>query len=242
MPRYKLTIEYDGTNFSGWQVQPEARTVEGELEEAFSKVVQQPIDLIGQGRTDAGVHALGQIAHIDLPEGTDPDKLIFSANRIVSEEVFIHSIEEVTPAFHARFDATFREYEYQLISTYSPLNRTRSVLLPREYDSNLMHQAATLIKGEHDFAPFSKFNEDNYTTLCTVLDSEFEETKGLLIYRIRANRFLRNMVRRLVGTMIKIGEGKLSLTEFEAALSDPSYEIATQTAPANGLTLKKVHY
>ncbi len=242
MPRYKLTIEYDGTHFSGWQVQPEVRTVEGELEEAFSKILQQPVDIIGQGRTDAGVHALGQVAHVDIPEGIDPAKLIFGANRIVSDEVVVHSIEKVASDFHARFDASSREYEYKLVKKYSPLNRFNSILLPRNTDINLMKEAATQVIGEHDFAPFSKFNEDNFTTICKVDTSEFIEDGEALIYRIRANRFLRNMVRRLVGTMIKIGEGKLSSDDFKKALSNPEAEIATQTAPAKGLVLKQVYY
>ncbi len=242
MNRFKLTIEYDGTNFSGWQVQPEARTVERELEEAFSKILQQPVDIVGQGRTDAGVHALGQVGHVDLPGGTDSEKLIFGVNRIISDEVAIHSIEEVALDFHARFDAASREYEYVLAKRYSPLNRLNSILLPRNLNLDSMKEAAAHILGEHDFAPFSKFNEDNFTTICTVDTSEIIETGNTLIYRIRANRFLRNMVRRLVGTMIKVGEGKLSIDEFEKALSNPESEIATQTAPAKGLTLKKVYY
>lgn len=242
MNRFKLTIEYDGTNFSGWQVQPDTRTIEGEIEQAFSKILQDSVDVVGQGRTDAGVHALGQVAHVDISGNTDPEKLIFGVNNLISDEVFIRSIEEVHADFHARFDATSREYEFVLVNRHSPLNRGISVLLPKKCDFNLMRQAAVLVKGTHDFAPFSKFNEDNFTTLCDVFDSEFEEVENGFVYKIRANRFLRNMVRRLIGTMIKIGEGKLTLDEFEAALSNPESEIATQTAPAKGLILKQVYY
>lgn len=242
MPRYKLTIEFDGTQFSGWQIQPEARTVEEEIEKAFSQILQQPIDLIGQGRTDAGVHAKGQVAHVDLPDSVQPEKLIFGVNGLVGEEVEIHSIEKVHADFHARFDATSREYEYSILKRKSPLKRNTSWSIGGDLDISKMKDCAKLLSGEFDFKGFSKFSEDNYTTLCAIIHSEIEERGEEIIFRIRSNRFLRNMVRRLIGTMVEVGLGKMSLEEFKEILENSSSGKRTFTAPARGLVLTKVFY
>lgn len=242
MPRYKLTIEYDGTDFSGWQIQPNAPTIEEELERAFSRICQHKIDLVGQGRTDAGVHARGQVAHVDLPERVDPEKLRFGVNRMTGPSIHIHSIEAATDDFHARFDAEWREYSYTLMKVPSPLMTRYSWVLPPKANPDILKACSALIKGEHDFAGFSRFNEENYTTRCTVFISEFVEHKDRWVYLIRGNRFLRNMVRRLVGTMVWAAEGKLSLEEFEELLEAPESEIKNYTAPAKGLVLESVFY
>lgn len=243
MPRYKLTIEYDGTNFSGWQIQPDARTVEGELEEAFSKILQQPINLIGQGRTDAGVHARGQVAHVDLPENIkDIQKLIFGVNGLVGHEVQIHSIEPVSDEFHCRFEALYREYSYTMYKRRSPLHRNLAWQLPNACDTHLFYECAHLLVGEFDFAGFSKYNIENYTTKCTILKSEIQEDEDKMVYLIRANRFLRNMVRRIVGTMFKVAEGKLTIKEFQELLNNPDAKVQAFTAPAQGLVLENVFY
>jgi len=242
MIRYKLTIEFDGTNFSGWQIQPDSRTVEEEIEKAFSQILQQPIDLIGQGRTDAGVHAKGQVAHVDLPEGINPEKLRFGVNGLIGDEIQIHEIEEVDSEFHARFDATYREYEYTILMKSSPLLHRISWFPNHSIDIQKVKECCALLKGAFDFGGFSKFNEDNYTTLCTILLSEIEEISEEIVFRIRANRFLRNMVRRLVGTVVEVGKGKMTVSEFKEILENPSSEIRTFTAPAKGLILAKVFY
>lgn len=242
MLRFKLIIEYDGTGFSGWQIQPDARTVEEELEKAFSRIVQQSIDLVGQGRTDAGVHAKGQVAHVDVPEGLDMDKLIIGVNGLTNDDVHIVSAEKVSDNFHARFDAQSREYVYTLAKSPSPLLSRYSWTLPKACNFSLMQECAALLNGEFDFSGFSKFNEENYTSLCTILVSEFEEMEYVIFYRIRANRFLRNMVRRLIGTMIQVALGKLSVADFERLLKEPGSDTKTYTAPAKGLVLEKVLY
>lgn len=242
MQKYKLTIEYDGTNFSGWQIQPNAITVEQVLEEAFHQILQQPVDLVGQGRTDAGVHARGQVAHIELPDDVNLQKLLFGVNGISGEEIQIVRAEKVDPEFHARFDALSREYMYTLTLRPFPLLRHHSWQLRNTIQSSLLNECAGLILGEHDFAGFSKFNEDNYTTLCTVEESCFEFDGEIIRYRIRANRFLRNMVRRLVGTMVRVAERKLTGADFGELLENPSYNMKTYTAPAKGLILEKVFY
>ncbi len=243
MPRYKLTIEFDGTDFSGWQIQPDARTIEGELERVFSKVLQQPVDLIGQGRTDAGVHARNQIAHVDLPHTLEElQSFLVGVNGLVGREIHISDIEQVEDDFHCRFDALYREYSYTMLKKPSPLQRRYAWELQGEYDMQLFYAAAALLQGEFDFAGFSKYNVENYTTLCTVLKSEILEIDEKIIYVIRANRFLRNMVRRIVGTMFKVAEGKLNLKEFEEILNNPGAKIHTFTAPAQGLILERVFY
>lgn len=240
--RYKLTIEYNGANFSGWQIQPDARTVEGELEKAFSTILQRDIDLLGQGRTDAGVHARGQVAHVDLEEVDDIQKLIFGVNGLVGSEIQIHNIEEVHAGFHARFDAISREYAYTILKTPSPLQDHLAWSQIGELDSSKLLECADLLKGEFDFSGFSKFNEENYTTLCTILKSEFEELEDKWVYHISANRFLRNMVRRIIGTMVEVAKGKLSVTEFSELLNNPNAEVKSFTAPAKALVLEKVFY
>lgn len=243
MPRYKLTIEFDGTDFSGWQIQPDARTVEGELERVFSKILQQPVDLIGQGRTDAGVHARNQIAHVDLSYSLEElQSFLTGVNGLVGREVYIRSVERVADDFHCRFDALYREYSYTMLKRPSPLQRRHAWTLQGDYDTQLFYAVAALLEGEFDFAGFSKYNVENYTTLCTILKSEVLESDDKIVYVIRANRFLRNMVRRIVGTMFKVAEGKLSLQDFENILRNPAAQIHTFTAPAQGLVLEKVFY
>lgn len=242
MPRYKLIIEFNGSEFSGWQIQPDAKTVEEEIEKAFSQVLQQSIDLIGQGRTDAGVHAQGQVAHVDLPDGTDTQKLIFGVNGMIGNHIQIHSIEGVGPEFHARFDATSREYEYSVLTKASPLNNGLAWYPAKKLDIEKLRTCATTLLGEHDFNAFSKFNEENYTTLCRVFVSEWQEREGKLTFRISANRFLRNMVRRLVGTMIEVASGRITEPEFEDLLNNRDSKKPSVTAPAKGLVLTKVFY
>lgn len=242
MPRFKLTIEFDGTNFSGWQIQPNDITIEQTLEEAFSKILQQPVDLVGQGRTDAGVHARGQVAHVDLPEETDLQKLIFGVNTMAGEEIHVVAAEEVSPDFHARFDATGREYEYTITTRPVPLMHRYSWPLRQTVDTEILLKCAELLQGEFDFAGFSKFNKDNYTTVCEILHSKFEIEGEVIRYRIRANRFLRNMVRRLTGTMVRAAQGKITIEQFKEALENPDSKIPTYTAPARGLVLQKVFY
>ncbi|MEP1151252.1 MAG: tRNA pseudouridine(38-40) synthase TruA [Balneola sp.] len=242
MARYKLTIEYNGAGFSGWQIQPDARTVEGELEKAFSQILQRDVDLLGQGRTDAGVHARGQVAHVDIEGVADFQKLIFGVNGLTGNEVHIHEFEEVHPEFHARFDATSREYAYTILKKPSPLQNHMAWAQLGMLDSKLLHKCASLLNGEFDFAGFSKYNEENYTTLCTIFRSEFEELEDRWIYHISANRFLRNMVRRITGTMAEVAKGKLTYVEFAELLNNPESNVKSFTAPAKGLVLEKVFY
>jgi tRNA pseudouridine38-40 synthase len=241
--RYKLTIEYDGSLFSGWQIQPDARTVEGELEEALQTVLQHEADIVGQGRTDTGVHAVNQVAHVDLPDDADPDKIRLSLNRLTGDDVYVKSIEKVSGDFHARFDALSRSYVYTFIREPWPLQRAYAAVLARDCDLSVMKSAAALFLGEHDFAAFSKKNEDNFTTLCTVSRSEILEFGDRIEYHITANRFLRNMVRRIAGTLMDAGSGNISEEEIRDKLQSAEADSAgSKTAPARGLKLLDVKY
>ncbi|HCD52901.1 MAG TPA: tRNA pseudouridine(38-40) synthase TruA [Balneolaceae bacterium] len=242
MPRYKLTIEYNGAAFNGWQIQPDVVTVEGEIEKALQRILQSPVDVVGQGRTDAGVHARGQTAHVDLPGSIDLQKLFHGVNGLVGADIQIVNWEEVSDDFHARFDAVYREYEYCVLKYDAPLMNNMGWWSGKVPDIEVLNEAAALIQGEHDFDGFSKFNPENYTTLCEVLLSVWEEQEGCLVYRVRANRFLRNMVRRLVGTMMEVATGKMSLREFEGMLKGEKASVSAYTAPAKGLVLQKVFY
>lgn len=212
------------------------------MEKAFERILQQSVDIVGQGRTDAGVHAKGQTAHVDLPESLQLKKLFHGVNGLVGDTIQIVDWEPVHEEFHARFDAVYREYEYRVLKYNSPLFNELGWWPGKNPDLTLLQQAASLILGEHDFDGFSKFNPENYTTLCDITLSTWEEQEEMLIYRVRSNRFLRNMVRRLVGTMMEVATNKLTMQEFRALLLGEDSPNSAYTAPAKGLILKEVFY
>lgn len=242
MPRFLLEIEYKGTDYSGWQIQPDALTIEGELEAAFSRILQQPIDLIGQGRTDAGVHAKGQTAHVDLPEDSDIYKLIHGVNSLVGYAIHIKHIEPVSDDFHARFDALTRLYRYTVLDYPSPLLIDQAWYSGNTIKLSELRACAELIEGEHDFNGFSKYNEENFTTLCYIYRAKWVNEPNYIYFEIEANRFLRNMVRRLVGTMMEVSRGKISRADFAKILNNEMEAPAAYTAPAKGLVLQEVFY
>lgn len=242
MPRYKLFIEYDGTNYCGWQKQPDDTTVEGEIERAFSQVLQKPIDIIGQGRTDSGVHAEAQVAHVDLPKKMVPDKLLAAFLGTLPRDIAVWKIEEAAADFHARFDGKARQYRYQIITRPSPLYDRFAERVLADLDMEVMQHCAEMIKGIHDFESFTFSSPEQLSTTCEVLSSQFTVEDQLIIYRIKANRFVRHLVRRLVGTMIQVGLGKRSVDYFTDLIEQPNTEKSGHGAPAKGLILEKVEY
>ncbi len=243
MRRYNLTFEYDGREFSGWQKQPDARTVEGVIEKAFSTLYQQEIDIVGQGRTDAGVHALGQTAHAELPDLYDTGRILHAMKGLLPDDAALLNIEPVPPGFHARFDAVSRSYWYQIMTRPSPLMRHYSWYVYSELDEKKLHQCAKMVEGEHDFVNFCIPSGDEFmTTICTITESRWEKEGEILVYNITGNRFLRHMVRRLVGTMIKVAEGSLFVSEFQELLHQEEATQKGHTAPAHGLFLENVNY
>jgi tRNA pseudouridine38-40 synthase len=242
MPRYKISIEFDGTRYSGWQKQPNSNTVEEEIESALSRILTQPIDVIGQGRTDSRVHAEGQVAHFDYSEEVDPDQILYALLGVLPHDIAVWDIQQVSNDFHARFDATRRRYRYQIIRRPAPLLRGVSEMVLDDLELDAMRYCAQKVKGVHNFDSFTKPDNQNPNSVCEVRHSSFTEDEYLLCYHIEANRFVRHMVRRLVGTMIEVGKGKRAVEEFEDMIDNPSKQKNGHGAAAQGLVLEKVRY
>jgi len=243
MQRYLLTFEFDGTDFNGWQKQPDGRTVEGEIEKAFSQLYQQEINIIGQGRTDSGVHAKAQTAHVDLPDKFSTDRVIYAMRGLMPQDVALTDIKTVQADFHARFDASGRSYQYRISLGPATLRRNTVWVNHSEPDMEQLQNCAEKVMGEHDFVNFCIPNNEEFgTTLCSISRSEWFKKNGLLIYEIEGDRFLRHMVRRLVGSMMQVATGKLTMPEFEKYLNGPETDKKAHAAPPSGLILLKVHY
>lgn len=242
MPRYKIFIEYDGTSYSGWQKQPHSKTIEEEIEKALAQILRRPVNIIGQGRTDAGVHAEGQVAHFDFPEQLEKMTLLFALVGVLPRDIAVWDMEEVDSEFHARFDGKARQYRYQIINRPSPLRSNFSEMVLGEFDQAGMSECAGMILGTHNFESFTYSTEEQPGTDCTVSISEFTFGDPLIRYRIKANRFIRHMVRRLVGTMLLVGQGKKTADEFADLLHKPGKNKSGHGSSAKGLILEKVEY
>jgi len=240
---FKLTIQYDGNDFHGWQVQGKGRTVQGDIENALSVIYpDEKITLIGAGRTDAGVHALGQAANIKLPNKLSAEALQNALNGNLKRDVRIDNVDEVNDDFHARFSATAREYEYRLIKQYSPVTRNYTTSLNWEIDTDSLNKCAEILQGEHDFTSFCKATAEVESKICTVFSANWEESEEMIIFRIKANRFLQHMVRYLVGTMLDVARGRYTVLDFNNLLKNKKTIAVVVRAPAQGLYLKKVYY
>lgn len=244
--RYFLYLSYDGTDFLGWQSQPEGRTVQGELEQRLSTLLRRPISVVGAGRTDSGVHASQMVFHLDLEyPSEDPEELIFRLRRFLPSDIAIHGIRRVTEGAHARFDAVSRLYGYHVRTSPSPFTRKYCTLLPKGTDFEAMNRAARYLIGEHDFTTFSKTHSQVRTHLCTVTEAQWEregEEEGRYVFHIRANRFLRNMVRAIVGTLLEVGSGRITPEDFRDKLAAMDRSVCGTTAPSEGLFLEEVSY
>jgi tRNA pseudouridine38-40 synthase len=247
MQRYKLTLSYDGTNYCGWQRQPKVEqiAVEQRLEEVLSQIYGMEIDVFGQGRTDAGVHALAQTAHVDLPPKMSEIQLLRALNSLLRKDICIVQVEPVSSDFHARFDAKSRSYVYKLTTKPNPLHRNFVLSQFRNFDLNLMQQASSIFVGEHDFTSFSIQASLLPHARCTVLAIGFfqENEEGVIRFTIKANRFLRRMVRRVVGSLLMVGLGRLSVAELHDLLDNPrEADPRVYTVSAHGLALVEVEY
>ena len=242
--RVRATIEYDGTAYAGWQIQPDQPTIQGALEQALRTVFGRPIAVAGAGRTDAGVHALGQVAAFDVPDGTDLYRLRASLNGLTAGDVSVVELHEAAPGFDPRRDARARTYVYTIVSGRppSPLLRDRSWHVPAALDPELLGRLASYVCGEHDFSAFRAANCESPTTVRRVLDSEWSVEDGIFRYRIRANAYLKQMVRILVGPMIDVCLERLDENSFAALLDGGDRTRAGRTAPAKGLTLVRIEY
>ena len=241
--KYQFTIQYDGSDFHGWQVQAKGRTVQGDIETALTTIYpKEKISLIGAGRTDTGVHALGQVAHVELPARLSPMQLCNALKGNLNRDIQIESAIEVEADFHARFSATAREYEYHLVCKQSPFSRKYAAELKWDIVPNLLFECAKAIIGEHDFTFFCKANAEVENKICIIHKAVWLENKGNYIFTIQANRFLHHMVRYLIGTMLEVARGRYKIKDFIDLLEGNQTKSAVVLAPAKGLFLKKVYY
>lgn len=241
---YAGLVEYDGTDFAGWAVQPDLRTVEGTLVEALGTILRQPVKLAVAGRTDAGVHASGQVVSFRVQTDLSPASISYRATAVLPKDLALRRCVVVGEDFNARRDARSRSYEYRVINDHirSPLERRWALHVARELDLDLLWEAANLIRGVHDFRAFTPAKTHHVRFTRAVKESSWETRYGLLVYRITANSFLYGMVRALVGTMLEVAGGKRELAEFARLLSGGERSEAGPAAPARGLTLVKVCY
>lgn len=241
----KLDIEYDGSGFAGWQVQPDQRTVQGVLEEAVSDLAGEPLAVTGSGRTDAGVHALKQVAHVKCSLDLPATKFGAAVNARLPDDVLVHRVEDMPLTFHARHDAVSRSYVYLIGLTESPLWRLRRWFVRGDLDARAMADAASGLVGEHDFESFSLKGSEPDHHRCHVTATSIEcdlGHGGMLIFRVEANRFLRGMVRSIVGTLVEVGRGRLGPAHIAAVLEARDRGRAGPTAPPHGLYLVDVTY
>lgn len=249
--RFFIHLAYDGTRYHGWQIQPNGISVEGEIERCLSILLQQPIDIVGAGRTDAGVHARHMVAHFDLQEEPKDgcDQLTYRLNKILPKDITIYRIVPVADDLHARFSATKRTYHYYVSTRKSPFNRQYSWLAHYNLDFNLMNEAAAILLEYKDFACFCKSHTDVKTTLCDVTEARWIPIEDNTLpqhcdwyFRITANRFLRNMVRAVVGTLVEVGRHRMSLQDFRAVIEGKKRTQAGESMPGNALFLEFVGY
>ncbi|MEX1213086.1 MAG: tRNA pseudouridine(38-40) synthase TruA [Balneolaceae bacterium] len=241
--RWKLTLAYDGRHFFGWQRQPDCRTVQGELESALSRFSDEEIHVTGQGRTDRGVHALGQTAHTDLPSRVTEERLIGAMRGLLPDDIRLLRAEPVSPDFHARFHAVSRRYGYQLSTRPDLLNRHQRWELNRTPDLNRLNQYASILTGRHDFGFIARTDaEEERSTVCTMEISRWVDAPDGLRFTIEGDRFLRHLVRRMVGTMIRLEADEIPVEKWESRLSGESEDAQIYTAPPHGLILLNVRY
>jgi tRNA pseudouridine38-40 synthase len=240
--RYFIEIAYNGKNYFGWQRQPEQISVQQVLEEIISTLLRKEIKLTGAGRTDTGVHAKQLFAHFDGDEIENFDEFIFRMNSFLPKDISVKNIFKVKEDAHARFDAVEREYEYVISLVKDPFSQDFAFQINNRPDVDLMNEAAKLLLNHKDFQCFSRSRTDVKTYNCAIVKAFWEATDNRLIFTIAADRFLRNMVRAIVGTLLDVGYGKTTLEDFKAILKSKSREEAGASAPAYGLYLTKVVY
>ena len=245
--RYFITLSYDGTNYSGWQTQPDATTVQETIEQALTLVARspEPIAILGAGRTDAGVHARGMVAHVDLPMSPDEARqLSYRTDRYLPHDIALYDIRPVREEAHARFSATSRTYRYYVTLRKDPFQEARMLRLYFPLDFDRMNEAAGRLKDFTDFTSFSKLHTDVKTNNCRVTEAYWQvgAEEGQWIFTITADRFLRNMVRAVVGTLFQVGKGRLSVEDFCAIIEAKDRGQAGSSAPAHALYLEQVGY
>lgn len=242
---FKLIIEYDGSRYHGWQRQKDDRSIQGEIEKALQKMTANRVTVIGSGRTDAGVHAEGQVASFKCDTRLEPEALLNGLNSLLAEDTVIKVCEQVSSSFHARFDAKSKIYHYKILNRPTPaaIGRQYSWLIRKSLNQDAMRAAISHIIGRHDFKAFEGTGSPRQHTTRQVYSADLiEQQSGLLVFHIEADGFLRYMVRNIVGTLVDVGMQKLTSDDFKSILDSKDRSQASATAPAHGLTLVKVIY
>ena len=237
-----MDLSYDGTNYHGWQNQPEAISVQSCIENALSILIKAETPIYGAGRTDSGVHAVKMYAHFDVTELISSDKLLHDLNSFLPKDISINNIYKVTLDSHARFDALSREYEYKISLIKNVFNNNRSYYIKNNLDIKLMNDACKILLNYTNFKCFSKSKTDVKTYNCDLKYAKWKLNDNELIFTIKANRFLRNMVRAIVGTLIHVGLKKVSLKDFEKVIISQDRTKAGPSAPAHALYLTNISY
>lgn len=244
MNNYKLTIQYDGTNYSGWQIQENAETVQQKITDSLTVLLKEEVNLIGSGRTDAGVHALGQVANFQTEQNLGLFKFTYSLNSILPEEIAIKNIEKVDEDFHARFSAKKRSYIYLLAHKKTPFYKNYSL----QYSElnmeqiNSLNKLADLLKGEHNFTSFCRKNTEVENKICDVSNIHWRRSGDFTIFFVEANRFLHGMVKTIVGTLLYAERNKLDEDYIKEVLAKEDREAAAEAVISKGLFLYKVRY
>ena len=240
--RYFIEFAYKGTNYHGWQYQPNAASVQETLNKALSVILGIDIDVVGAGRTDAGVHAKQMFAHFDLDSAIDNDTLVYKLNSYLPKDIAVFRFIPLHNEAHARFDATQRTYEYHIHTFKDAFESDSSWQHTLPLDLEKMNAAAKLLFNHTDFESFSKVNTDVGTFNCRIFAAQWTEQNGRLVFTISADRFLRNMVRAIVGTLVNVGQGKISLDEFNTIIESKDRGKAGFSVPAHGLYLTEIKY
>jgi len=242
--RYFIELSYRGTNYHGWQIQENAHSVQAELNKALSTLLKENIETLGAGRTDTGVHAKYFVAHFDSTRNdlSGNTSFLYHLNQILPLDISIKSIQFVRPEAHARFDAISRTYEYIICRDKDPFWRELAWLYYGNLDVDMMQKASKMMFNYNDFTSFSKVGSDNKTSICKILTANWEEKDNLLIFTISADRFLRNMVRATVGSLVDVGRNKISIERFSEIIAAMDRSLAGSSAPAEGLYLTGIEY
>ena len=238
--RYFIELSYNGKGYHGWQNQPNAISVQEVVEDALSKLLKSQITIVGAGRTDAGVHAEQLIAHFDFDEPFKIEKLIFKMNSFLPKDISVQNIFKVNADAHARFDALSRTYHYKISHKKDVFNYDGSYYLKHDLDIDAMNEASKILFDYRNFKCFSRSNTDVKTYHCDIMLAEWKEIDSHLVFSIKADRFLRNMVRAIVGTMLDIGLGKTTIDEFHQIIKSEDRTKAGASVPAHGLYLSNI--
>ncbi len=246
MPRYKITIEYDGTNYCGWQKQPDQKTIQSTIELSLKKIFKKDIEIFGSGRTDSGVHALGQVAHFDLEKKLTEFEIMMAINHNIGHEenISIIKCEEVEVNFHSRFNAKMRFYEYKIINRTArlTLNKKRAWHVPIKLDLAKMQESSQYFIGTHDFSSFKDSECQTKNSIRTINNIKITQNNDVILFEISAKSFLHHMVRNIVGTLYLVGKNKLAIDEIVNILEAKDRTKSGPNAPAYGLYFTKVEY